>query len=151
MKAIKWITIISFISLFLGISNLANAQEQEEPPEIYEIAEKEAKRLDNLIELEDWQFFRVDSTLQYNYTEMKEEIEKFQKAKISNPNLYQEVQDKWLDKTDASYKLIFTENQWKAYLKTGAGKQQKIRAKRKAKAEKATKELRKKLEKLKAK
>lgn len=135
----------------LGLSDLAHAQEQEEPPEIYEIAEKETKRLEDLIGLEAWQSFKVDSTLQHNFNAMKEEIEKFQKAKISNPDLYQKVQDKWNDLIDASYKMIFTENQWKDYLKTGAAKLQRARDKRRAQAEKATKALKEKMEKLKKK
>jgi hypothetical protein len=37
-----------------------------------------------------------------------------------------------MDTIDASYKKIFTQTQWTAYLKSGAGKAQKARAKRKA-------------------
>jgi hypothetical protein len=40
-----------------------------------------------------------------------------------------------MEKIDESYRKIFNDDQWKAYLKTGAGKAQKLRAKRKAKAE----------------
>jgi hypothetical protein len=39
-----------------------------------------------------------------------------------------------MDTIDASYKKIFTQTQWAAYLKSGAGKAQKARAKRKAAA-----------------
>ena len=42
-----------------------------------------------------------------------------------------------METIDSTFKTIFTEDQWKAYLKSGAEKQQKARAKRKAKAEKA--------------
>jgi hypothetical protein len=40
-----------------------------------------------------------------------------------------------MEQIDATYKRIFTESQWKAYLKQGASKAQKARAKRRAKAE----------------
>jgi hypothetical protein len=49
--------------------------------------------------------------------------------------MYQAVQDKWMDQIDVTYKRIFTEKQWAAYLKSGAGKLIKAREKRKAKAE----------------
>ena len=49
--------------------------------------------------------------------------------------MYIAVQDKWMDQIDATYRKIFTEEQWTAYLKQGAAKAQKARAKRKAKAE----------------
>ena len=51
--------------------------------------------------------------------------------------MYIDVQDRWMETIDSTFKTIFTEDQWKAYLKSGAEKQQKARAKRKAKAEKA--------------
>ena len=68
---------------------------------------------------------------------MQAELEKFQKAKVSNVSMYVSVQDKWMDTIDSTYKAIFTEDQWAAYLKSGAAKQQKARAKRKAKSDKA--------------
>ena len=67
----------------------------------------------------------------------KVELEKYQRAKISNVSMYIDVQDRWMETIDSTFKTIFTEDQWKAYLKSGAEKQQKARAKRKAKAEKA--------------
>ena len=48
--------------------------------------------------------------------------------------MYIAVQDKWMEQIDVTYKKIFTEEQWAAYLKQGAAKAQKARAKRKAKA-----------------
>ena len=38
-----------------------------------------------------------------------------------------------MDNIDESYRRIFNDEQWKAYLKSGAGKAQKAREKRKAK------------------
>ncbi len=100
-----------------------------------EMAAKEAERLEGLLDLEYWQVFYVDSTLQYNFQAMKDEMESLQRSKVSNTSLYIAVQDKWMDKIDSTYMRIFNEEQWKAYLKSGAAKQQKARAKRKAKSE----------------
>ena len=64
---------------------------------------------------------------------MREEFEQLSKQKVSNSSLYMSVQDKWLEKTDSAYMKIFTKEQWAAYLKSGAAKQQKARAKRRGK------------------
>lgn len=128
------ITII--LILIFAISFISRAQEQEKQPETWEIAEKEADRLENLLDLEIWQVFYVDSTLKHDFAEMKAELEKLQQAKVGNSSLYVAVQDKWMEKIDETYKRIFTEEQWQVYLKSGAAKMQKQRAKRKAKIEK---------------
>ncbi|MGM9735083.1 MAG: hypothetical protein ACI3ZL_01595 [Candidatus Cryptobacteroides sp.] len=108
------------------------AQEQQKQPDIYEQAEQEADRLQRVLNLEDWQVFYVDSTLKHNFPAMKAEFEKLSSEKVTNTSLYIAVQDKWLEKTDSAYMKIFNEEQWAAYLKSGAAKQQKARAKRRA-------------------
>ena len=118
--------------LFLG-SFVASAQEQKQP-DIYQQAETEADRLQKLLDLEDWQVFYVDSTLKHDFPAMMADYEELQKSKVANTSMYQAVQDKWMDQIDATYRKIFTDEQWAAYLKQGAGKAQKARAKRKAKA-----------------
>ena len=112
----------------------AYAQQQEQP-DIYEQAEREADRLQNLLDLEDWQAFYVDSTLKHDLPAMMAEVEALSKAKVSNRTMYANVQDKWLDQIDITYKRIFNEEQWAAYLKNGAAKAQKAREKRRLKAE----------------
>ena len=118
-------------SLCLGLA--AYAQQQPQQPDYYELAEKETERLQRAVKLEDWQLFYVDSTLVTDYTGLAEEIGKLQANKVSNTSMYQMVQDKWMEKIDASYKKFFTEEQWAAYLKQGAAKARKQRAKRAAK------------------
>ena len=115
--------------LFLG-SFVASAQEQKQP-DIYQQAETEADRLQKLLDLEDWQVFYVDSTLKHDYTAMQAEIVELSEAKVSNKDMYIRVQDKWMDQIDATYQRIFSPEQWKAYLKQGAARAQKARAKRK--------------------
>ena len=120
------------VCLFLG-SFALSAQEQKQP-DIYQQAETEADRLQRLLELEDWQVFYVDSTLKHDWPAMIEEYEKLRASKVANASMYQVVEDKWMEQIDNTYKKIFNPQQWAAYLKSGAGKMQKAREKRKAKA-----------------
>ena len=109
------------------------AQQPQEAPSLEEQIEKEAERLERVLGLEDWQVFYVDSTLMHDLPAMRLEISELAAAKVGNSDMYLMVQDKWMDQIDATYKRIFTEEQWAAYLKQGAAKAQKARAKRKAK------------------
>ena len=117
----------------------AAAQQQEKPKDIYEQAEDEADRLQRVLDLEDWQVFYVDSTLKHDFPAMMAEYESLRDSKVSNTSLYIAVQDRWMEQIDATYRKIFTDEQWAAYLKSGAAKAQKARAKRKAKAEETKK------------
>lgn len=120
------------VSMIFSVSVSA---QQQEGPDVYQQAEDEADRLQRALDLEDWQVFYVDSTLKHDLSAIMSEYEKLQSSKVSNISMYQAVQDKWMEQIDATYKRIFTEDQWKAYLKTGAGKAIKAREKRKAKAQ----------------
>ncbi len=120
--------------MLLASQGVASAQ-QPEAPDIYEQAEMEADRLQRILDLEDWQVFYVDSTLKHDLPAMIAESEQLRAAKVANTSMYQEVRDKWWDQIDATYKKIFTQDQWAAYLKQGAGKAQKARAKRREKAQ----------------
>ena len=111
------------------------AQQKPETPDIYEQIENEADRLQRVLDLEDWQVFYVDSTLKHDYPAMQAEVMKLAEAKVANRDVYIIVQDKWMDQIDATYKRIFTPEQWAAYLKQGAGKAQKAREKRRLKSE----------------
>ena len=100
---------------------------------MYEIAAKEADRLGRILDLEDWQLFMVDSTLQYNFIHMDQELRRLSDAKVTLSSAYQFVQDKWMERTDSTYLKIFNEEQWKAYMKSGGARQKKARDKRKSK------------------
>ena len=127
--------IIGCILTFLSVSG-AYAQEQEKPKDIYKQAEEEADRLQKVLDLEDWQTFYVDSTLKHDFAALLAEYDNLKAAKVSNTSLYMAVQDKWMEQIDKTYKRLFTPEQWAAYLKSGAAKAQKARAKRKAQSEK---------------
>ena len=128
---LKSIVLIS-LAMLPGV-NTAWAQQPEEP-DLYEQVQKETERLQRILELEDWQAFYVDSTLMHDFSAMMADYEKLQSSKVSNTSMYQAAQDKWMEQIDATYKKIFSEKQWNAYLKSGAAKMIKAREKRKAKA-----------------
>lgn len=121
--------------MLLASQGEASAQQQQDAPDIYEQAEMEADRLQRVLDLEDWQVFYVDSTLKHDLPAMIAESEQLRAAKVANTSMYQEVHDKWWDQIDATYKRIFTQEHWAAYLKQGAAKAQKARAKRREKAQ----------------
>lgn len=121
--------------LLLAQAQSLFAQQKPEEQDIYEQIELEADRLQRVLELEDWQVFYVDSTLKHDYPAMQAEVMKLAEAKVANRDMYIMVQDKWMEQIDATYKRIFTPEQWAAYLKQGAGKAQKAREKRRLKSE----------------
>ena len=134
MKLKVLMVVFAAMFILLASQGVASAQ-QPEAPDIYEQAEMEADRLQRILDLEDWQTFYVDSTLKHDLPAMIAESEQLRASKVANVSMYQEVRDKWWDQIDATYKKIFTQDQWAAYLKQGAGKAQKARAKRREKAQ----------------
>lgn len=129
-------SVFTAVVLSIIVAGTAAAQNQRKEPSPEEIAAKEADRLAELLDLEGWQVFYVDSTLQHDFAAMTDEIKSLQKSRVENVTLYQMVQDKWWDKIDESYRRFFTDEQWEKYLKNGGAKNRKARAKRKAKLEK---------------
>lgn len=70
------------------------------------MAAKEADRLGDLLKLEYWQVFYVDSTLQHDFTALQDEMNKLQSARVENYDLYMSVRDKWFEQIDNTYKKI---------------------------------------------
>lgn len=122
--------ILSTAALLLSIASYA---QQQEEPDFYELAEKETERLQRTVKLEDWQLFYVDSVLVHDYMAMNDDLRRLQANKVSNSSIYQGIQDKWMEQIDHAFRKFFTDEQWEAYLKQGAAKAQKARAKRAAK------------------
>lgn len=135
----KFYHFLSVIALFILSVFTAKAQNQQpQTPEqkekqLLEYVDKEVQRLSTLLDLEYWQEFYIDSTLTHDLKAMTDELEKLQTAKVENADLYQDVQDKWLQKIDDNYKRFFTDEQWKKYWKSGAERAWKTREKRKKK------------------
>ena len=133
MKIYRLLSVIAaaLLSLFAaGAQNQAPRTPEEKEKQLLEFVDKEVQRLSNLLKLEYWQEFYVDSTLTHDYKAMSEELERMQGAKVENMDLYVNVQDKWMEKIDRSYERFFTDEQWKKYLKSGAKKAQEARDKR---------------------
>ena len=97
------------------------------------MAAETADYLQGILDLEDYQVFLVDSTLQHNYTEMFAELEAVRRKGASKSDLYQLVSDKWSEASDTTFFKIFSEEQWAKYMRTPYGKQKKARDKRLAK------------------
>ena len=121
------------LALCLSVT-LARAQQPQTPEQrekqLLEYVDKEVQRLSTLLELEYWQEFYVDSTLTHDYKAMNEEMEKMQGAKVENSDLYINVQDKWMQQIDNTYKRLFTADQWAKYWKSGGKRAQEARDKR---------------------
>lgn len=132
MKSYMYALAVALLSVMILSHEDACAQTQE-PVDLNVLAEEEADKLARILKLEDWQVFYVDSTLKANFFQLQIDLEKLQNAKVTNTSLYQDVKDKCWDEIDRNYKRWFTEEQWNAYLKSGAAKLQKQRAKRKEK------------------
>ena len=129
MKSYLYVAALVIASIF-GFSCLDAAAQAQEPIDLNVLAEEEADKYQKLLDLEDWQVFYVDSTLKANFFQLQVELEKLQKSKVTNTSFYQEARDKCWDEIDRNFQKWFTEKQWAAYLKNGAAKAQKQRAKR---------------------
>ena len=126
---------LAVLILTFASETKASAQQQEKAPDVFEQAEKEADRLQGLLDLEDWQVFYVDSTLKHDFPAMMADYDELRASKVTNTAMYLAVQDKWMDQIDKTYKKIFSQEQWAAYLKSGAARAQKARAKRRGQTE----------------
>ena len=127
-----FLSILACSLFLLGAAPGALAQQKERTPE--EIASQEAEKLETLLGLEGWQVFYVDSILQNNYSHMQAELYGLRDSKVENVDLYVSVRDKWNQLTYDAFPKVFNEDQWNRYLKSGAGKEMKLRQKRAAKA-----------------
>ena len=145
-QGMKHLWIVAAALLLGAPALLAQNQNQLTPEEQklkqrMEYIDNEVKRLSDQLDLEYWQEFYVDSTLTHDLAAMQDELEDLQKTKVNNTAIYQSVQDKWMQQIDDSYHRFFNEEQWKKYWKSTGQRNQKARDKRKAKAEKASAEL----------
>ena len=118
---------------------LPSAAKNQQPPQtpeqqeklFRETVDKEVQRLTDLLDLEYWQEFYVDSILTHDLRARMEEIQSMQKAKVENTDLYMAVSDKWMQQIDDAYKRFFTQEQWDKYWRTTGKRAQKERDKRK--------------------
>jgi len=132
-----YLAVVLFAALFVLP---ARAQQPELTPEqkekqLYEFVDKETERLTTLLKLDESQQFYVTMTLTECWQGLQEEFGKLSASGVHNIDLYQVIQDKWLDKIDDEFESYFTPDQWKKYLRSGAERARKQREKRREKAE----------------
>ena len=106
------------------------AEEKKAEKEFYESVEREIERLTNSLKLEDWQVFYVDSILTHDYKAMQDELRALQAKKVSNTDMYYDIQYKWMDCIYEAFQKVFDEDQWAKYLKSGAARDKKTRDKK---------------------
>ena len=144
MKFYRYLTPLFLLPLSIFAATAQNQQPQtpeQQEKQLMEYIDKEVQRLSNLLDLEYWQEFYVDSTLTHDMHAMQDELKEMQQAKVGNSDLYVSVQDKWMQRIADSYQRFFDEDQWKKYLKSGGARAQKARDKRREKAQKAAAEV----------
>ena len=125
------ITLLLFLPLCLAAQQPMSPEEQEK--QFREAIEAQIEDYTDLLGLEYWQVFYVDSIMSHDYTAMRDEIKSLSDAKVGNSDAYVRVQDKWMEQMFQSFKKVFTEDQWNKYLKSGAQRDKKNRDKREAK------------------
>jgi hypothetical protein len=132
-KAIK----IFGIAAMLLLPFQAGAQQaqgaEEEIKQMREAIDQTVENYERILELEDWQTFYVDSILTHDYDALRLELKGLQAAKMSNADVYQQVQDKWAEQIYVALQKVLDEKQWAKYLKNGAAREKKARDKRAAK------------------
>ena len=106
---------------------------EEEIKQMREAIDQTVENYERILELEDWQSFYVDSILTHDYDALRVELKSLQAAKMSNADVYQQVQDKWAEQIYVALQKVLDEKQWAKYLKSGAAREKKARDKRAAK------------------
>ena len=128
------ITILLLLPLWLGAQVPQN--DEEELKQLREAVDRQVDNYTNILKLEDWQVFYLDSILTHDFDAMRLELKDLRDAKISNSDAYTRAQDKWAEQIYNSLQGVFNEEQWAKYLKTGAARDKKARDKRAAKRSK---------------
>ena len=133
-KAIKFFGITALLLLPLWVWAQQQPQsEEEEIKQLREAVDKTVESYENLLDLEDWQSFYVDSILTHDYDALRLELKALRNAKVANTDIYVQTQDKWAEQIYNSLQKVFNEEQWTKYLKSGAAREKKSRDKRAAK------------------
>ena len=114
----------------------ARAQEQKSPEqqekELREAIDKEVEKYVRILDLDMAQEFYVDSILTHDYFAMREEVMEKNRARVSNTDVYQAIQDKWFERIYVAFRKVLDDEQWEKYLKNGAAREKKSRDKREA-------------------
>lgn len=114
------------------------AEEKKAEKEFREAIDGMVKKYEDILDLEPWQSFYVDSILSHDYTELQAKLIEYSESKMSAMGPYQKAQDECGEKIYESFHKILNEEQWAKYLKSGAAADKKTRDKRAAKRAKLT-------------
>ena len=125
--------ILAFCAISLCLQAQAQKSEKDRQKQFFEAIDTQVDRLTELLDLEEWQAFYVDSILTHDYAALQQEFDYLQKSKVTNSDLFYDIQDKWSEQIYNSLHEVFTEDQWAKYLKSGAAREKKARDKRAAK------------------
>lgn len=126
------ITVLLLLPM-LAFGQQGPVSDAEEEKRMREAIDDQIEEYADLLELEDWQIFYVDSIMTHDFGEMTSELKALGEAKVSNSDAYVRTQDKWMEKMYQAFSKVFDEDQWNKYLKSGAARDKKGRDKREAK------------------
>lgn len=122
-----------FFCLFSTVC-AAQQQGEQKPLTPDEMIAKQVEDMIDRYKLDDYQAFRLDTLLQHFIPIYNDEMQHVKASGASQIESYQHVADFWADFFDSQYQQIFSEAQWKQYLKSAAGREKKKRDKRLAAA-----------------
>ena len=136
-KRLPTVVLSVLVTLLMAPGAFSQQQKTAEDPDqekkLQEYIDKQIETLEISLKLEPLQVFYVDSIMNHDYKEMQKELQKLSSSKVSNADIYTMTRDKWSERMYQAFSKVFTEEQWRKYQKGGAGKQHKLREKRKAK------------------
>ena len=135
----KIFRISAIIAAMIFSSSALSAQQQQQPKDMRTMAEEATDALNKMLDLEDWQCFKLDSTFFADYTEVTEEFQKLKRSGATNTEAYLLVQDRVYARMDSTIQTILTPAQWTKYLKSEFGREKRARDKRVAKRASAKK------------
>jgi hypothetical protein len=130
----KYLTITALFFCLSSTVCFSQQQGEQKPMSQEDMIAKQVEDMVDRYKLDDYQAFRIDTLLQHFGPIYNQEIQKARAAGASQYQSYQRIVDFWGDFFDKNYQEIFTEEQWKLYLKSQAGREKKKRDKRLAAA-----------------
>lgn len=125
--------ILILLALFISMTALgqqSQADTKKEDKEFNEWLTRTLEKYEDILDLEDWQVFYMDSIYYHDYSQMRKEMAALGENKVSNVDLYYEVQDKWAEAVYQAMNKVLTPDQWTRYLKSGIARDKKERDKR---------------------
>lgn len=125
--------ILIFLVLFVSMTSWGQQSQtdtKKEDKEFNEWLTKTLEKYEDILDLEDWQVFYMDSIYYHDYSQMRKEMAALGENKVSNVDLYYEVQDKWAEAVYQAMNKVLTPDQWARYLKSGIARDKKERDKR---------------------